>query len=200
MLCWANVCRSPMVEAMLADRLNAIGGIRVRSAGLLSDGSPADAAAVRAMSRFSLDIASHRSRKVTADDLQRADLVVALDRDCLRTAVVLVPDAWPRAFTLKELVRRGRACGLRPATQPLSAWVARVHHGKTRSDLLGSRTDDDVTDPAGGPQRGYDRTAGVLSSLVAAMIGYCWPDAPALTIMESGPRDRTRRKPVDRQT
>ena len=159
---------------------------------------PADAAAVRAMARFSLDIASHRSRKITADDLERADLVVTLDRDCLRAAVVVAPDAWPRAFTLKELVRRGRACGSRPATQSLSAWVARVHRGRTRSDLLGSCSDDDVADPAGGPQRGYDRTAAVLSSLVAAMIGYFWPDAPALTIMESGPRDRTRRKPVDR--
>jgi protein-tyrosine-phosphatase len=187
-----------MVEAMLADRLKPLGGIRVRSAGMLSDGLPADAAAVRAMSRFSLDIASHRSRKVTVDDLESADLVVALDRDCLRTAVVLAPDAWPRAFTLKELARRGRACGLRPETQPLPAWVGRAHRGRTRSDLLGSRTDDDVTDPAGGPQRGYDRTAAVLSSLVAAMIGYFWPDAPALTIMESGLRDRTRRKPVDR--
>jgi len=199
-LCWANVCRSPMVEAMLADRLNALGGIGVRSAGMLRDGSPADAAAVRAMARFSLDIASHRSRRVTADDLERADLVVALDRDCLRTAVVLAPDAWPRAFTLKELVRRGKACGLRPATEPFSAWVARVHHGRTRSDLLGSCTDDDVTDPAGGPQRGYDRTAAVLSSLAAAMIGCCWPDAPALTITESGLRDMTHREPVDRQT
>ena len=185
---------------MLADRLNAHGGVEVRSAGMLSDGSPADAGAVRAMARFGLDIASHRSRKVTGDDLEKADLVVALDRDCLRTAIVLAPDAWSRAFTLKELVRRGRACGLRSATQPLSAWVARVHHGRARCDLLGSCTDDDVTDPAGGPQRGYDRTAAALSSLAAAMIGCCWPDAPALTITESDLRDRTHREPVDRQT
>jgi protein-tyrosine phosphatase len=176
-LCAANVCRSPMAQALLADRLRGLPAVaRVRSAGSLTAGEPADPAAVRAVAARRLDITAHRSRRVCADDMARADLILAVDRSCLRHAVVLAPEAWPRAFTLKELIRRGRAVGSRAPAESVRDWLDRVHRGRARADLLGDRPDDDVADPTGGPQRGYDRTAAVLSLLVDELVAMCWPE------------------------
>jgi protein-tyrosine phosphatase len=179
-LCTANVCRSPMAAALLTERLRKRpAAVRVRSAGSLAAGQPADPAAVRAMAALRLDIAGHRSRVVGADDVIRADLIVAMDRSCLRHAVVLAPCAWPRAFTLKELIRRAQAGGGPAAASRLRDWLDRLHQGRARAELLGGHPDDDVADPTGGPQRGYDRTAALLSSLVDELVAICWPAAPS---------------------
>lgn len=174
-LCTANVCRSPMAQVLLADRLAALGrAATVRSGGMLGDGEPPRPEAITAMAGYGLDIASHRSRRVTADDLERADLTLALARENLRYAVVAAPAIWPRAFTISELVRRGEAIGRRPPGESLAGWLARAHTGRERAALLGDSSDDDVADPTGGPQRGYTETAAILSDLVDRLVRLCW--------------------------
>src|SRR5260370_36108888 len=84
-------------------------------------GRPPFAQAHPAMAARGLDISAHRSRRVTAEDLERADLTLAMARGHLRHAVVTAPAVWPRAFTLRELVRRGGAIGRRPRGR---AWPA----------------------------------------------------------------------------
>jgi protein-tyrosine phosphatase len=174
-LCTANVCRSPMAAALLASRLAALGApVGVRSAGQLRSGERPYPEAVRAMAGLRLDIAQHRSRQVTVSDLTDADLILAMARENLRHAVVLAPSAWPRAFTLKELVRRGETIGRRRAREPLADWLARAHQGRERAALLGDSSDDDIADPSGAGQRAYDRTAAALSGLVDQLIESCW--------------------------
>jgi protein-tyrosine phosphatase len=174
-LCTANVCRSPMAQALLIDRLAARGrAVTVRSGGMLGDGEPPRPEAITAMAGYGLDIASHRSRRVTADDLERADLTLALARENLRYAVVTAPAVWPRAFTICELVRRGLAIGRRPSGESLNGWLARAHAGRERAALLGDSRDDDVADPTGGPQRGYTQTAAILSGLADQLVRLCW--------------------------
>ena len=174
-LCTATVCRSPMAEALLADRLAALGtAATVRSGGMLGDGEPPRPEAITAMAGYGLDIASHRSRRVTADDLERADLTLAMARENLRYAVVTAPAIWPRAFTISELVRRGEAIGRRPPAESLAGWLARAHAGRERAALLGDSGDDDVADPTGGPQRGYTETAAILSQLLDRLADLGW--------------------------
>src|SRR6202034_32343 len=174
-LCTANLCRSPMAEALLARRLAALGSaVAVRSGGMLGDGEPPRPEAVTVMAGYGLDIAARRSRRVTADDLEAADLTLAMARENLRYAVVTAPALWARAFTLKELVRRGRAVGPRMAGEDLTGWLARAHLGRERAALLGDNAADDVADPAGGPAGGYLETAGVLSGLLDQLVGLCW--------------------------
>lgn len=177
-LCTANVCRSPMARALLADRLAALGSAaHVRSGGTLGDGEPPHPGAVAAMAGYGLDIAGHRSSRVTAEDLESADLTIAMARGHLRHAVVTAPAVWPRAFTLKELVRRGEALGPRAPGESLAGWLARVHDGRERGALLGESAADDVADPAGGPQRGYSEAAAALSDLVDRLVSLCWTGA-----------------------
>jgi protein-tyrosine phosphatase len=177
-LCTANVCRSPMAAALLARRLAALGvTVPVRSAGMLRRGDPPHPEAVSTMAAYGIAIASHRSRIACAADLARASLVLAMARDHLRYAVVTAPRAWPRTFTLRELVRRGEEIGPRPPGEPFSRWLSRAHAGRERVSLLSDRAEDDVADPAGGSLRAYEDTASLLDRLVANLAELGWAHA-----------------------
>jgi protein-tyrosine phosphatase len=177
-LCTANVCRSAMAAPLLARRLVALGVTTpVRSAGMIGGGDPPHPEVVSVMASYGIEITSHRSRIVCAADLAPASLVLTMTRDHLRHAAITEPGAWPRAFTLKELIRRGEQVGPRPPGEPFSGWLSRAHAGRARTSLLGDSPDDDVADPAGGPLRGYADTAGLLDRLVARLAELGWAHA-----------------------
>jgi protein-tyrosine phosphatase len=156
LLCTANLCRSVMAQALLSAHLSArCLPVPVGSAGLAGGGQRPPAEVVTVMAARGVDVAAHRSRLVTAADLAAAELIVGLSREHVRHAAVLRPDAWPRAFTLRDLVRRGRQAGPRPPDEPLGDWLARAAGDRVRSDLLGREPRDDVADPYGGPLAGY---------------------------------------------
>ena len=177
-LCTANACRSPMAAALLARRLSELGvAAHVRSAGMLRDGDPPYAEAISVMARYGIDITGHRSRVARACDLARARLVLAMARENLRYAVVTEPAAWPRAFTLLELIRRGERAGPRPPDEPLSGWLSRVHAGRERGALLGYSADDDIPDPAGGPLSAYADLADLLDRSLTRLAELGWAQA-----------------------
>ena len=180
-----------MAEALLTDRLAALGSVTtVRSGGMLGEGEPPRPEAMTAMADYGLDIAAHRSRRVTAGELEAADLTLAMARENLRHAVVTAPAVWPRAFTLRELVRRGGAVGPRATTECLADWLARAHEGRERAALLGDSVADDVPDPTGGPPRGYTQTAATLRALLDQLVGLCWGaagDPHGGVVMRAGP-------------
>jgi protein-tyrosine phosphatase len=173
-VCTANRCRSVMAEALLTRRMRAAGVAgRVQSAGLLGDGQPAPPGVVAAMAGYGLDVSRHRSRLMTADELGTASLVLAMTREHVRHAVVTEPAVWPRAFTLKEMVRRGQQAGPRASGESLADWVARLHAGRERAALLGDSPDDDVPDPVGGPPQAYLMTAALLDQLTGDLVRLC---------------------------
>ncbi len=98
-------------------------------------------------------------------------------RDNLRYAVITEPGVWPRAFTLKELIRRGEQIGPRPPGEPFAEWLSRAHAGRERTSLLGDSAEDDVADPAGGPRRAYAATASLLDQLVMRLAELGWAQA-----------------------
>jgi protein-tyrosine-phosphatase len=175
LLCTGNVCRSPMAATLLTNKLRTLGvAVPIRSAGLFPQGYPALPEVISAMAAYGFDLSGHRSRTVIADDLTDAALVVGMAREHVRHAVVTVPEAWPRAFTLKELIRRGEEIGPRTDGEPLGPWLARVHAGRERAWLLGQDPGDDVPDPAGGPPEGYAGTAALLDRLMTRLAKLCW--------------------------
>ena len=173
-LCSANQCRSPMATALLNRRFGAFGiPLVVRSAGLLQEGAPPPPGAISALASYGLEISGYRSHRVTVADLNWADLVLAMAREHVRHAVVTAPGTWPRAFTLKELVRRGEETGPAKPGEPLADWLARVHEGRERAALLGESPADDVADPMGGPPQAYADTAALLDELMGRLAGLC---------------------------
>jgi protein-tyrosine phosphatase len=175
MLCTANVCRSPLAAALLTRRLRVLDvALPVTSAGLTGGGQPALPGMVAVAAGYGVDISSHRSHAVTISDLTGARLVLGMSREHLRHAVVTVPPVWPRAFTLKELVRRGERIGPRAGAEPLAEWLSRAHAGRDRASLLGPAPDDDVPDPAGGPPQAYADAVALLGRLIARLCELCW--------------------------
>jgi len=148
---------------------------RVRSAGLLETGNPASASGVEILAGRGLDMGAHRSTTVSANILRDADLVIGMARQHVREAVVLDRQVWPRAFTLKELVRRGTAIGPRKEGETLEAWLARAHMGRTTAALMGASPDDDVADPIGQPRAAYERMVQELDELVDRLVSLAWP-------------------------
>ncbi len=175
MLCTGNICRSPAAEAMLRHRLHALGvEAQVRSAGMLDDGRPAHSSSIDTLAGRGLDITSHRSRRLTAEAVRTADLVLGMAREHVREAVVMVPAAFPKTFTLKELVRRGEAIGPRMGDESVADWLARAHAGRTSSDLLGNSHADDVADPIGLPRNAYERMVVELDEQLDRLVALLW--------------------------
>ncbi len=175
-LCMGNICRSPMAEGILRARL-AERGVRavVESAGRLDGGREAARHGVEVLADRGIDITAHRSRRTSPDILSPAGLVLAMAREHVRDAVALDPSVWPRAFTLKELVRRGEPAGPRHPEQSLDAWLHARHEGRERRDLLGESPLDDIADPYGRSREAFEDLAAQLDNLIARMVALLWP-------------------------
>jgi protein-tyrosine phosphatase len=167
-----------MAEALLRHRLEGRRvDVHVGSAGLRLVGEPASANGVDVLAERGIDLRAHRSRIVDRQLLEGSDLVLAMSREHLREAVLALPDVWPRAFTLKELVRRGSLMGVRAPGESIDAWRARAHSGRNRADVLGSSSSDDIDDPIGLGRADYERTANEISALVDRLVDLLWPAA-----------------------
>ncbi|MGP1397442.1 MAG: low molecular weight protein-tyrosine-phosphatase [Inquilinaceae bacterium] len=97
-VCTGNICRSPTAEGVFRHRLAATdlaGRIEADSAGThgYHVGDPADGRARRVAASRGYDLSSIRARKVTADDFQRFDTILAMDRGHLETLRRRAPDA-----------------------------------------------------------------------------------------------------------
>jgi protein-tyrosine phosphatase len=81
LLCTGNICRSPMAEAVLRERLFAE-GTTVSSAGTAAlIGYPADPLAIEVAAQFGFDLSLHRGRQAATPLLTAADLVLVMTRD-----------------------------------------------------------------------------------------------------------------------
>src|SRR2546430_14520192 len=150
-----------MAEGLLRQRLEAR-CIRAQlpSAGFAAHGDPASPYGIDVLrGDYSIDLSGHRSRRLKAKMVAGADLIVGMARRHVFEVAREQPDAFGRAFTLKELVRRAEAAGSRLADEPLDAWLARLHEGRTPTDLWGESPADDVDDPIGQDFQMYQRTA-----------------------------------------
>ena len=165
-----------MAEALLRHRLTERGiDAHVHSAGLLDDGESASRHGVDLLADRGIDLSAHRSRRMAADMLGDADLILGMARRHVREAVVLAPETWFKTYTLKELVRRAEDRGGRAPAQPMIEWLEKLHAGRSRSDLLGDAPADDVFDPIGSPRSKYEEVAAELDALLARAVDLAFP-------------------------
>lgn len=81
-VCTGNICRSPMAEALMVERLRQGGGqfFSVSSVGIFANpGNFPDTLAVAAAREAGVDISGHRARVVTDENLSWADLVLVME-------------------------------------------------------------------------------------------------------------------------
>jgi len=87
--CMGNICRSPVVEAVVRKRFAAAGlDIEVASAGTedYHVGARADTRAIASARAAGYDVSAHRARQLAALDFQHYDHLLAMDQVNLRAA------------------------------------------------------------------------------------------------------------------
>lgn len=95
-ICMGNICRSPTAEAVLQKYVTDAGldaQVEIDSAGTLDyhTGSPADPRSIAAARQRGFDLARHRARQVTAQDIERYDYLLAMDYDNLNYLKKICP-------------------------------------------------------------------------------------------------------------
>ncbi|WP_227368698.1 low molecular weight protein-tyrosine-phosphatase [Halomonas sp. M20] len=92
-VCTANICRSPVGEALFKARLPEL---RIESAGLAPgahEGSGAAPFAKEFAAESGLDLEAHRSRRITRDMIDAADLILVMSEGQRRHISELAPAA-----------------------------------------------------------------------------------------------------------
>ncbi|WP_284439915.1 arsenate reductase/protein-tyrosine-phosphatase family protein [Cellulomonas wangsupingiae] len=171
-VCTGNICRSPVVERLLAARL-AGGDVHVASAGTHAVvGHPVSAPMVPLVRAAGADAGSFAARRLTAAQVREADLVLTLTREHRSQVVRLVPAAVRRTFTLLELARlvdRVDPDALRAAGATPGARVRALPTLVPGVRQLGDVGPDDVPDPIGGSDAVYRATFDQISAAVEAL-------------------------------
>ncbi len=106
-VCTGNTCRSPFAAASARSWLNRLGisGWAVSSAGLaVTAPSPASDIMRTVASDFGEDLSNHRSRRLTTEMLNCADLVLVMTAHQKSFLLQQRPDIAERVFTLAEFV------------------------------------------------------------------------------------------------
>lgn len=164
-LCTGNICRSPLAEVLLRDRLADL-PVVVASAGTRAVvGEPMAPHVSVAVAAAGLDPA-HVAAQVTVEHLAGADLVLGLAREHRRAAIELHPRVVRRAMTLLELARvvgqhgdaiADEARSAAPDAEGRLREAVRLAVAERGSTVPPSAPDlDDVPDPWGRDERAYD--------------------------------------------
>ena len=95
-VCYGNVCRSPVAAQLLQDRLDEARWEVVSAGTNASDGKAASRLMRVAAGERGMDLSSHRARRVTADDIVDAELVIAMSRRQADSLLKLEPRAGRR--------------------------------------------------------------------------------------------------------
>ena len=101
-VCTGNICRSPMAEYLLRHHLGPESPWTVESAGLFTDdGAPPSEGAVEALRARGLDLTPHRSRRLTRERIDGADLIVVMTTVQAAEVKRRFPDLQQRVHLLK---------------------------------------------------------------------------------------------------
>ncbi len=96
-VCWGNICRSPMAErvAQAWAAREGVEGVTFSSAGVSSEetSNPIDPRARAVLSSNGYSAGGHRARRITAAEIERADLVIGLEQLHVDRMRRLAPEA-----------------------------------------------------------------------------------------------------------
>ena len=93
LVCTANVCRSPMAEALWRDAARRLRrGLPATSVGLdAHPGTPADPTCVELLAERGIDLSGHRANRFRALNAMRYELVLVMEHEHLRRIMGLAP-------------------------------------------------------------------------------------------------------------
>lgn len=100
-VCIGNICRSPMGEYLLKEKLPK--NIQVDSAGLGAlDGYPADKNSIDIMQEQGVDISGHRARQITQRMISEYDLILVMSDKQKKDITRKFPESSGRVYRIGE--------------------------------------------------------------------------------------------------
>ena len=102
-VCTGNSCRSPMAEGLLKHMLGESreDEFNIISAGIAAPvGIKATPKAIEVMRNHDMDISGHRTRKLTNKEIEKADIILVMERSHKDAIISEVPDAGSKTFLL----------------------------------------------------------------------------------------------------
>lgn len=105
LVCYGNICRSPMAEGFLNRMLEKNGKsveVKVISAGLHAYGGSPTAEAIETMRIEGIDISDFMSKQLTEELIEEADLILTMRKQYSDDILSRYPEAEHKVFTLKE--------------------------------------------------------------------------------------------------
>lgn len=143
------------------------------SAGLLTEDRPPPRRVKSELLRRSIDVSEHRSRLLTPELIDDADLILGATRTHAWNIVEMRPTAVGRVFTMREAVRLGHAAGGRRPTEPVEEWTAQLH--QYRQFAGPSPVTDDIMDPLGHGRRVHARVASDIDDITEQLVDLLQP-------------------------
>lgn len=105
-VCTANICRSPVVAALLKDRLakRGLSDWKISSAGTWAHIKRSAARnSIRVMDEYGLDIHDHKSRLIDEPHLHEADLILCMESGHVEALKVEFPEEAQKIFLFTEM-------------------------------------------------------------------------------------------------
>ncbi len=137
-------------------------GLRVTTSGThVIEGMPMSWRTRDAITSLGLPVPDHRSRQATTQELDNADLVIALAREHVMWMRRVHPTAAPRTATLKRLARDLPASDAGPLFERLA---------RMRVQEVQLESWEDVVDPAGGDLDVFVESAREIADLLHVVI------------------------------
>ncbi|MBP7821700.1 MAG: low molecular weight phosphotyrosine protein phosphatase [Saprospiraceae bacterium] len=97
MVCLGNICRSPLAEGILRDRIlknNLNWKVDSAGTGGWHTGELPDRRAVKVANSHGIDITDQRARQLSVDDFSKFDLILAMDSMNFRDILKMAPAAF----------------------------------------------------------------------------------------------------------
>jgi protein-tyrosine phosphatase len=172
-VCSHNRTRSVLMGAMLEHHLRGLGvGVDVRTAGFGDAGLPPTDQAARHLAELGIPTDQLRSRRLEADDVRWADVIVTAERLHVVEIAARWPEAFGKSFTLGEIVQ------LASAAQPDGDgdgnggdWITALGTGRSPATYLDGLGDDDLADPTGGSPADWRRAITTIDELTGRLSG-----------------------------
>ncbi len=167
-VCTGNICRSPYIALVLQRALDSrwgSGAIEVTSAGIPGlQGVPMDDRAAARVRATGADPTGHRARRLTAQMVDGADLVLTAERHHRAKVALLCPPALRRSFAYLDFADLGS--GVRPEALPQThepaQWLREVVETVTAQRgvrLPLTERDSAIADPYGLDDEDFDLMA-----------------------------------------
>lgn len=170
-VCTHNRTRSVMSMAMIQaglDRQLGQGRAVVGSLGMGPDGLLPIPEAVGAMRRRGLDVEGHRSRRLTAERLAGADLVLVSEKSHVVSVAGTVPELFGATFTLPEFCQLSVGC-MRSRGATLSDWLGELGSGRNAAAYLRADIAETV-DPTGLSRRRFEAATLDIEMMCASVV------------------------------